>query len=364
MEKRSRTIIVLKRIGIFVGTLILLFLLCKFALFFMPFLIAGIMALVLEPIIKFFMNKLKFSRRVSSFIVVILTIAILGGLLFWGVTELYSELSDLKDAIAPAISETIRKVNEFVAEIDVKYTQIPDETVSEFKGSAVDLITTLGNYIGNLVSYVVDVAFSLPAVLINIIITIMALVFLTKDRIYVIDLLEYHFPKAWISKSTKVISEIFSTVGGYIKVYLKIICITFAELFLAFNIYNWIGFNVPYPFALALVSAFVDILPILGVGTILNPWAIWMLITGNYGFAAALFITYAIIFVIRQFLEPKLVSKQFGIHPIITLMAMYAGFRFWGFTGLILGPIALMTLRCIFAKQIEKGLFKDLFNEN
>ena len=68
-------------------------------------------------------------------------------------------------------------------------------------------------------------------------------------------------------------------------------------------------------------------------------------------------------FCIRQFIEPKLVSNQFGIHPIITLMAMYAGFRFMGFGGLILGPIILMVLRCIFTPQIEKGLFKEIFDE-
>ena len=68
-------------------------------------------------------------------------------------------------------------------------------------------------------------------------------------------------------------------------------------------------------------------------------------------------------FIIRQFLEPKLVSKQFGIHPIITLFAMYAGFKAAGVFGLILGPIGLMIIKCIFATQIENGLFKDLFDE-
>ena len=171
-------------------------------------------------------------------------------------------------------------------------------------------------------------------------------------------------PKSWIDKSKKVLGEVFSTIGGYLKVYCKIILITFAELFLAFTIFNMIGFEISYPFVLALIIALVDILPVLGVGTVLNPWALWMLITGDYGFALALFITYLIIFVVRQFIEPKLVSKQFGIHPLITLMAMYAGLRIIGLAGLIIGPIILMVLKCIFAKQLDRGLFKDLFDEN
>ena len=124
-----------------------------------------------------------------------------------------------------------------------------------------------------------------------------------------------------------------------------------------------LGFNINYPFIFAILIALLDILPVLGVGTVLNPWAIWLLITGNYGFAAAVFITYIVIFIVRQFIEPKLVSKQFGIHPLITLFAMYAGFRAVGVFGLLLGPIFLMILRCIYAKRLEKGLFKDLFDE-
>jgi len=129
-------------------------------------------------------------------------------------------------------------------------------------------------------------------------------------------------------------------------------------------IFNIIGFQVEYPFLLAVIIALIDILPVLGVGTVLNPWALWHLACGNYGFAAALFITYIIIFAIRQLIEPRLVSKQFGVHPIVTLFAMYAGFKIAGVFGLILGPIGLMVLKCIFEPQIEKGLFKDLFDEN
>ncbi|MBQ9313388.1 MAG: AI-2E family transporter [Clostridia bacterium] len=136
------------------------------------------------------------------------------------------------------------------------------------------------------------------------------------------------------------------------------------ELFLAFNIFNVIGYKIEYPFLLAVMIAIIDILPILGVGTVLNPWAIWQLVSGNYGFAIALFVTYIIIFAVRQFIEPRLVSKQFGVHPIITLFAMYAGFKVAGVFGLILGPIGLMILRCVFEPQLEKGLFKDLFDEN
>jgi predicted PurR-regulated permease PerM len=170
-------------------------------------------------------------------------------------------------------------------------------------------------------------------------------------------------PKSWIKKITSVISEMFITLGGYVRVYAKIIIITFTELYLAFNIYRAFGFNIEYPFLLAVVIAIIDLLPILGVGTVLVPWAIWLAVMGEFGFAIAVGITYLFTFIVRQFMEPKLVSSQFGIHPLITLFAMYAGFKAAGVIGLILGPIGLMLLKNIFSRQIEKGLFKDIFDE-
>lgn len=220
-----------------------------------------------------------------------------------------------------------------------------------------------GNLIAEGATKLVGLLLSVPTMIINTVITILALIFFTKDRIYVIDMLEHHMPKAWIKKCVEVCKEVFSTIGGYIRVYAKILFITFVELYIAFTIINAIGFDIEYPLILAIFIAILDILPILGVGTVLIPWSLFMLVTGNWGFALALIITYGTIFCIRQFLEPKLVSKQFGIHPLITLFAMYAGYKSSGVFGLILGPIFLMVLRCIFAKQIEKGLFKDIFEE-
>lgn len=362
-KTKNKKLIVLQKVGIFLGTLLLLFLLCKFALFFMPFLIAGIIAILIEPIIKFCMNQLKFSRRVSSFIIVTLTILLIVFLVIWGGSKLVTELLKFSSNIAPTITKATELINTITDEVTEQFVDIPEQVINALKNSVIDFIGQLGTYVASLATSALKVILSIPTVIINVVITILALIFFTKDRIYVIDMLEYHFPKSWISNTSRVLKEVGSSVGGYIKVYLKIIIITFAELFLAFNIMNLIGFEVSFPFGLALLIALVDILPILGVGTVLNPWALYMLITGNYGFAIALFITYVIIFCIRQFIEPKLVSNQFGIHPIITLMAMYAGFRFMGVSGLILGPIVLMALRCIFAKQIEKGLFKDMFEE-
>ena len=364
-NSKRRKHIVLSRIAVSVGTLLVLFLVCKFALFFMPFLVAGIIAVLIEPIIKFCMNKLKMSRRMSSGIVVFLTVLLLIGVCAWGVGELASELMKLSVNVVPTLTDISAKVVMMTKEFSAEYTEIPAEIIEPMKNSITNFIGSLGSYIKGAAEKAFNMVLSVPALLINITITILALVFFTKDRIYVIDLLEHHLPKQWIKKTSTVAKDLSSTLGGYIKVYAKILFVTFLELFIAFTvIYKLLGFNIPYPFMMAFLIALLDILPVLGVGTALNPWAIYLLVVGEYGFAITVFLTYIVIFIIRQFIEQKFVSKQFGVHPIITLMAMYAGFKFMGFLGMLVGPIVLMVLRGIFSKQIDKGLFKDLFDEN
>ena len=361
--ERNKRIRVIERIGVVLGTVLLLYFLFKFATYFMPFLIAGVIAVLIEPIIKFCMNKLKLSRRVSSMIIVALTIILIIMAVIFGGSKMIKEILKLSENLPAGITIATQFIDNISQKAAELYPELPASILNAMQSSVVEFIGKLGSLISEWATDAVKLLLSVPTMIINVVITILALIFFAKDRIYVIDMLEYHLPKSWLKKAKEVLSEVFSTIGGYIRVYIKIIIITFAELYLAFTIINAIGFDIKYPLLLAMLVAIVDVLPILGVGTVLIPWAIWMFIVGNWGFGLALLITYGTIFCIRQFMEPKLVSKQFGIHPLVTLFAMYAGYKSAGVFGLILGPILLMTLRCIFAKQIERGFFKDIFEE-
>ena len=130
---------------------------------------------------------------------------------------------------------------------------------------------------------------------------------------------------------------------------------------MAFDIY---GLNVGYPLLMALLIAFSDALPILGSGTVMLPWAVICGMQGNLNLAIALVVLYVIITVVRQLLEPKVVSGQIGIHPIFTLIAMYTGFRIIGVIGMLIGPIILIIFKNIFSTLIEQGIIKTIFDRN
>ncbi|MBQ7173323.1 MAG: AI-2E family transporter [Clostridia bacterium] len=129
----------------------------------------------------------------------------------------------------------------------------------------------------------------------------------------------------------------------YLRAYLLLFLITWGELLAGFLI-----LKVKYAFLLAFFVAFVDLLPILGTGSVLIPWGIFQFWQGNIALGAGLLILYAVITLARQFLEPHLLGKSLGLHPILTLFAGYAGWRLFGVWGMLLGPVVLILLKSLF----------------
>ena len=125
--------------------------------------------------------------------------------------------------------------------------------------------------------------------------------------------------------------------------------IIFAELTVGF-----ISLRIEYAGILALIVALIDMLPILGVGTVLIPWGIADIIMGEYALGAALLILYAVIALVRNLIEPRIVGKSLGLHPLATLMSMYIGLKLFGFAGMIMVPIAVM----IFVQLVRWGYIK------
>ena len=124
------------------------------------------------------------------------------------------------------------------------------------------------------------------------------------------------------------------------KAYFTLMTLTFIELSLALLI-----LNIDYAVTLALIISVIDLMPVLGVGTALIPWAVVELIIGNYALGIGLLISYVIILIVRQIVEPRIVGKHIGLHPLITLISMYAGLKIFGAVGLFLLPMLVMFLK-------------------
>lgn len=141
----------------------------------------------------------------------------------------------------------------------------------------------------------------------------------------------------------------WQAVGGYLRAYLVLMLLTFALLSVGFLL-----LSVPYALLLSALFALLDLLPILGVGLFLVPWAIVELLLGNVFRGVGLLILYAVIALVRQIAEPHLVGRGLGLHPLIATAAGYIGFRFFGFAGLLLFPPLCLLLRVFFSSKASE----------
>ena len=190
-----------------------------------------------------------------------------------------------------------------------------------------------------------------------------ALYFICVDKIYILDQIEHHLPKTWMIKIQRHLKELISTLGGYLKAEATLVLVSFIITLIGLYILEFAGFNIQYPLLLALFIGFVDALPILGSGTVMIPWAIICGLNGDINLGIAIIVLLIVMSIARQFLEPKLVSKNIGVHPIFTLIAMYTGFKIIGIMGLLIGPIVLIIVKNIFANLIDQGVFKTIFDK-
>jgi predicted PurR-regulated permease PerM len=134
-----------------------------------------------------------------------------------------------------------------------------------------------------------------------------------------------------------------------VRSYTLIILVAFAQVFAGLLI-----LSVEGAFAIAIICAFVDALPILGVGVVLVPWSIVSFVIGNQRLGIGLLILFTIIYIVRQIIEPRIVSSQMNVHPLVAIISMYAGLKIAGVGGMIVAPFLAFG-----AKTVYEGLKKD-----
>ncbi len=321
----------------------------------MPFVIGMIIAVIFRKPIDFIQKKTRINRIIVSIFLLIIFYGALGflasmigfkvfnflGNLFTGLPELYA------NTVLPAIEQVVDNVMVHFPDLE-SYLQgfldnINDSIFSFLKDASTTIVGTITRF-----------ATSLPTLLINFIFTIVSSFFFTIDYHRITRFVVIQFKGERREMILKLKNNGIGTLGKFIRAYSAIISITFIELSLGL----WI-LGIPNPFLLGLLIAVIDVMPILGTGAILLPWAIISLVIGNTKVGIGLLVLYIIITAVRQTIEPRIVGQQIGLHPIITLILMYVGAQLMGILGLLILPI----IATIMVKLNEDGtirLFKKL----
>lgn len=354
---------IVKKSTYFLGSVIGIYLAFKLSIFYMPFLIAFILSLLMEPAIKFIMNKTNLTRRTSSIIIFVIVFGIIVGAMIWGIITIISEATNLLQTINVYFDKAYEYIQNLILYFNLDEIHMSEQIMPIAQNAAGEVLNFISNWLTDFLTKLANIVTSIPTIGIYFGITIVALYFICIDKIYILDIVEHHIPKQWSKKMFIHIREISTILGGYLKAQATLIIISFIMSVIGLYIFKFIGINIEYPLLIALAIGFVDALPILGSGSVMIPWAIIAALNGDLKLGIAIIVLLIIMSVVRQFLEPRIVSKNIGIHPIFTLIAMYTGFKFIGVLGLILGPIILIILKNIFSNLIDRGIVKTIVDQ-
>lgn len=331
--------IVIIIIGIYIGV--------KISVFYMPFLIAFLISLMIEPAIKHLMKKTKMSRKMSSIIIFLIVFSIIIGSVIWGTITLVSESTNLLQALNLYIDKAYTQIQDVIGKMSITKISVSNNVLNLMQDTSKELLVKVSKWLTSFLTKLIDIITSIPTIGIYMVITILSLYFICTDRIYILDFMEQHMPKKWVQKIGIHIREITRNLGGYLKAQMILILVSFVISVIGLYIFKFVGMNVKYPLLIALAIGFVDALPILGSGSVMVPWAIISALNGDLRLGVSILILWIIMSLVRQFLEPKIVSGKIGIHPIFTLIAMYTGFKVMGVMGMLVGPIVLIIIKSV-----------------
>ena len=325
-----------KKVGGLIFITILLIFLSRLFVFYIPFLIAYIISLLVDPAIKWVNRKTELSRKTSSILVLATVFVLLIGLVIWGIVILVSESTHLLGSLNTYLERAMEWIEDIGNSIDLDKIPISSEIQELVQSTSSDILGKVVQFVQDILNHLLEYLKSIPTMLIYTVVTILATYFITSDKFYILDRLEHHIPKKILGKITVKMQKIITSLGDYLKAQIKLVGISFVIVLMGLNIFYLCGMNVGYPLLMALFIGFVDALPILGSGTVMIPWSIILFLNHERSVGFSILGLYLFNLALRQIVEPKIVSRNIGVHPIFTLIAMYTGFKFIGVFGMLI----------------------------
>lgn len=333
----------------FVVWVIIILLLFKVArIYLLPFLIGILIAYAVQKPSRYLERKIKISREKSAAVLSVITFLIIVTLFTLLCSFVYSRLSELIECLS-YYSNTIREyfektydlINRFFKNWDIEF----QDTIKNFYEDAISgLISKTGVLLSTFVTSLIK---KLPSIVIGCVVTVVATCYISKDYDkllkFIKGILSQDLCKRIVDFKNIFIECFFKFVFGYFKIFI----ITFLELSIGFLL-----LNIKHFLILSIIVALLDMLPLIGTGTVLLPWAVVAFFQADNKTGFGLVIIYLIITIVRNFIEPKIIGKQIDINPLFTLLFIFIGLRLGGIIGMIVLPILLTVLFTYYRRGI------------
>ncbi len=336
---------------------LIFFLAPRLLVFFAPFVIGWIIALIANPLVQFFESKLKIKRKAGSAVVIVLVIGSVVFALYLAGAKLIEEGVGLVNDL-PVMWEGVKAdFDDISKNFSVIYNRLPKDVRQALSGIG----GKLGDFFGSIVSnagsptieYVGNFAKQVPTIVIGIIMALLSSYLFVAEREQILSWLNRHMPQELVKRWGVVRRSLVKAVGGYLKAQLRIEVWMYLLLVIGLSI-----LRVDYVLLIALLIAFLDIIPFFGTGTVLVPWAIIKILSSDYQMAIGLLIIWGVGQLVRQIIQPKIVGDSIGVAPIPTLFLLYIGYKLGG----VVGMIVAVPLGLIVYTMYEEGAFDTTKN--
>ena len=310
----------------------------------LPFFIGLAVSLLAEKPVRLLQTRARFPRPLASGLCVLLLFGILFCGLFFLCRLLCSEAADLARQL-PRLAENLAPLFARLKERLLTLAgKLPDGLGTGLRAGVEDFFKT-GAGVGTklyetLFSWASGVIGRLPDAVLFAVTAVLSSFMLSGELPAIRGWLRRAVRPAWLEKLQTLGGHVRTTLGSWLRAQLKLMGITFLILNAGLLL-----LRVRYPVLAALVITVVDALPVFGTGTILIPWALALFLQGETKTGVGLVILYGAAALSRQALEPRLVGKQVGLNPVLTLLALYTGYRLLGVGGMIVFPIAAMLFK-------------------
>lgn len=303
-----------------------------------PFLLGTLLALAAEPMVGFLNRKLRIPRTVSTaigvsmaFSFLAMLVMVLCAFLLRQLRTLAGVLPDLELTARQGLSLVQARLLELAAHAPRGMQPMLKENVSTFFSDGSTLLGKLTAWLlglaGSLLSHVPDSALGLGTAILS---AFLISAKLPKIRRWLLR----RIPKRQLRAVLETAKQMRQVLGSWLLAQCKLIAVTFGIVVAGLSL-----LRIPRALLWAMGVSIVDALPILGTGTVLIPWAAVCLLQGDTPRAVGILGIYIAAALIRSMLEPKLLGKHLGLDPLVTLMALYIGYRLWGIGGMLLAPM-------------------------
>ncbi len=333
--------------------------------FFWPFVASMILSALATPLCAFLEKRIKLNKKWSSALILILVIVGITFCGYLGISKLVKEMLSLLSEAPLYYHDFLDRLRSFMSFVSERISIVSPDIGSQIEQRVSDFITQSGGLLNDMAPQGVEVlrvvASNVTNGLLGVVVMILSSYFFIADKDKISADVDKFLPSSVSSTIRKIKNHIMGALGGFVKAQFKIMFIIFVILLIGFLI-----MRNPYALLLALLIAFLDLLPILGTGTVLIPWAVISLLSGNFSQTIFLIVLYIICLLARQLLQPKIIGDSVGLDTLPTLVLIYMGYKLAGMKGMILA----LLIGVVFITLYRIGLFdrklariNRLFNE-